>query len=101
MIGIEKNGDKAAWDHVLKKMCEYVGADFDKIDIKEEGWYEKYEWSEEQEDGFIEWLANEIRTNNKIRKGITTLSYRPTRAKAEAYASWFVAFCGWKTKKEV
>lgn len=86
--------------YVLKKMCSYVNVVFEDIDFNEDNWYWKYEWTKEQEQNFIEWLANEVKTNNGIRKEITTLPYRPSKTRCVAFANHFNLMFGWKTKIE-
>ena len=85
---------------VLEKMCTYVDANLDEIDLHEDGWYQQYEWSKEDEEDFTQWLVDKFRNNNNVRKDVTTLPYRPTIARAEMAASWFILYCGWKTKQE-
>ena len=41
----------------------------------------------------------EIRTNNNIRKELTTLPYRPTKKRVEKTVMWFNLMWGWKTKQ--
>jgi hypothetical protein len=84
--------------YVLKKMCLYVNVVFEEINFEEDNWYWKYEWTKEEEQDFIEWLANEIKSNNEIRKGLTRLPYRPSKARCSAFANHFNMMFGWKTK---
>ena len=83
---------------ILEKMCSYVDVNFEDIDYTEDNWYWEYEWTQEDEADFIEWLANEIKTNNKVRKEVSNLPYRPSMKKASAFASHFNMMFGWKTK---
>ena len=86
--------------YVLKKMCSYVNVVYEDIDFKENDWYLKYQWTHEEELDFIEWLANEVRTNNEIRKGLTRLPYRPSKTRCKEFADHFNLMFGWKTKIE-
>lgn len=84
--------------YVFTKMCEMVNVNYDDIDFSKDGWYSEYEWTKEQEQEFRDWLENEIRTNNKVRKELTTLPYRPTKKRVKDVVSWFNMMWGWKTK---
>ncbi len=86
--------------YVLEKMCSYVNVDYNDINFDENDWYLEYEWTKEQETNFINWLTNEIRINNKIRKGISKLKYRPSKKRATLFANYFNMMFGWKTKIE-
>lgn len=84
---------------VLIKMCTYVGVKYEDIDFKKENWYMEHTWTAEQEKDFCDWLINEIRTNNEIRKGITNLPYKPSKKRAKSAVMWFNLMWGWKTKE--
>jgi len=86
--------------YVFAKMCEMIDVDIEDIDFSKDGWYSEHEWTKEQEKEFCDWLVNEIRTNNKIRKEITTLPYRPTKKRVEKTVMWFNLMWGWKIKEE-
>jgi len=86
--------------YVLKKMCSYVNVKYEDIDFKKDNWYWEYEWTQEQEQDFIEWLSNEIKTNNKIRKDMSSLSYRPSKKRSNTFATHFNMMFGWKTKQK-
>lgn len=82
---------------ILKEMCKYVNADFDKIDFKEDNWYYKYWWSEKKEEEFKDWLVNYMYNNSKARKELMTI---PTKNKkhCQQFANGFILNYGWKTK---
>jgi hypothetical protein len=84
--------------YVFEKMCSYVNVNIDDVDFQKDGWYSEHTWTREQEKDFCDWLVNEIRTNNKVRKEITTLSYRPTKKSTEKAVMWFNFMWGWKIK---
>lgn len=84
--------------YVLKKMCSYVDADYDKIDFQEHNWYYKYTWSTIDEENFIDWLTYEVQKNNDVRKGLTSLPYRPGKKMARKFADHFNFMFGWKVK---
>lgn len=66
------------YDNVLiKKMLNVVGADQEKffydpeqpeIDFKSEGWFRLYNWSRAQENEFVEWMADLLYNDIKLRK---------------------------------
>jgi len=84
--------------YVFTKMCEMVNVKIEDIDFSKDGWYREHSWTREQEKEFCDWLINEIRTNNKVRKEITTLPYRPTKKRVQETVMWFNLMWGWKTK---
>lgn len=86
--------------YVLKKMCSYVNVEYEDIDFTKNNWYWEYEWTKEEETDFIEWLTNEIKTNNNIRKELSTLPYRPSKKRCNTFANHFNMMFGWKTKIE-
>lgn len=87
--------------YVFEKMCTYVNVNIEDIDFQDNNWYENYEWTENQQKDFTQWLAYQFRNNNNVRKDVTKLSYRPSKIRAESTANWFILYCGWKLKKEI
>ena len=84
--------------HVFTKMCEVVDVKLEDIDFSKDRWYVDHTWTSEQEQQFCNWLKNEIKTNNKVRKELTTLQYRPTKKQVADVVMWFNLMWGWKTK---
>ena len=54
---------------ILTEMCRRVGADYDKIDFKKEGWFRDYTWTEEEQEDFHQWLGNKLVEWKCTRKG--------------------------------
>ena len=52
---------------ILKKQCEVVGADFDKLDFisPESRWFMEYSWTKEQEEEFKKWLIDYMKALSK------------------------------------
>lgn len=81
---------------ILRKQCEFVGADFEKIfkhfieDKKmPKNWYLKYEWDIETENKFKDWLMKYL-----LKKRISII-----KIMAKKHADMW-AFCyGWKIKE--
>ncbi len=84
--------------HVFTKMCEMVNVKLKDVDFTKDGWYLEHTWTSEQEQEFCEWLKKEIKTNNEVRKELTTLPYRPTKKRVKETVMWFNLMWGWKTK---
>ena len=82
---------------ILKKMCEYVGADYDKIDFKKKLWFMEYEWSEEQEQEFIDWLTDYLYKNTEPRQHMMAFPMK-NKKQCQLAANEFVSNYGWKTK---
>ena len=53
---------------ILCEMYKRVGADFNEIELKD-NWFENYTWTEKQENDFIKWLADYLRTHQGARMG--------------------------------
>ena len=94
-------------DVILTKMFDIVNLDWSNPEVKKEyavfekgsQWYWKNEWTQEQERGFIEWLANYLYNSSGARK--TLMTYSPKNKKrCHDAALWFNFQYGWKTKKE-
>jgi hypothetical protein len=84
---------------VLSKMCTYIDIPFDDIDFEQRDWYLQHEWTEENQNDFVDWLTNQLQNNSKIRKDLTTMNHKPNEEYARTSAGWFILYCGWKTKK--
>ena len=80
---------------ILKKMCEMVGADYDKIDFKKDGWYWEYQWTKEQESEFQKWMVEHLNNNREARN---ILMYCPNKNKTRIKDSVkaFIWNFGWK-----
>lgn len=83
---------------ILQKMCEYVNVDIGDVDFDEKDWFLKHSWTQEQAEDFLNWLANEIRTNKQVREEIWDIFWKPSKSKAKKMASMFVFNYGWKLK---
>jgi len=85
--------------YVFTKMCSFVNVKFEDINFDNDGWYLEHTWTQKKEKEFCEWLINEIRTNNEVRKELTTLPYRPSKKRVESTVMWFNLMWGWKTEE--
>lgn len=72
-------------EEILKEMFIRVGADYNEELVQQEGWFQKYSWSKEEEEDYKEWLINYLVKNLKIPKTM-----------AEESSSWFLLDVGWK-----
>lgn len=80
---------------ILKHMCEVAGCDYDTIDFKSNDWYTTYTWSDEQQNEFVEWMIDYLKTSPIARKNLNILSSsKQTLRKASEF---FVSMYGWKT----
>lgn len=80
---------------ILKKMCEMVGADYDKLDFKKEGWYLKHTWTKDKEAEFQKWMVEYLNNNREARN---ILMYYPNKNKTRIKDSVkaFIWNFGWK-----
>lgn len=81
---------------VLKKMCNIVNADFNKIDFKKDRWYHEYSWTEKEEKNFRKWLSKFIYDNKKAREDLTHC--RKNQKDIKIFVNIFLFNYGWKTK---
>ena len=84
---------------ILKKMCKSVGVDFDKINFKEDKWYLRYTWHEEEEKRFILWMTSYLYNNIEARKEIMSSPIKRMKFCKKA-AEQFAWNYGWKVKTE-
>lgn len=75
-------------DTLFEELCNRVGADYNNISPQEEGWFDEYEWTEEEQGYFKKWLVNFFSKTLKMDK-----------KEAEATSKWFISTYGWKLKK--
>lgn len=54
---------------ILRKLCEMVGVILETINFSDPNWYELHTWSPEEEQEFINWLADFLVKHNYARKG--------------------------------
>ena len=83
---------------IMAKMCEYVGADPDEIEWKNEDdpYYMKHEWTPEQEQAFIDWFADYMYENKEVRDAIMAFP-RKTKKYCREVSEQFVYCHGWST----
>ncbi len=79
---------------ILNKMCEVVGAK--NIDFKEEGWFLKHEWTEEQEKEFSKWMQNYLYENKEARDEMMRISVKNKKI-IEKFVDQFLGNYGWRT----
>jgi hypothetical protein len=82
---------------VLKEMCKRVKAPYKDIDFQKENWFREYEWTEEQEKDFSNWMTDYLYTNKEARNEIS-YSYIKTKKELKKVADFFIMMYGWKIK---
>jgi len=82
---------------VLKKMCEFVGADFNEINFSDDFWYEKFFWTYNEENHFKEWLYKYLKNNNLARKELMKIPSKNSDL-IKKFIDDFVFEYGWKYK---
>lgn len=85
---------------LIRRMCEVINVDYDSIDFQEDGWYEKHTWTDEQENEYILWVAQELYNNADMRE---ELLEDPSQDIANCFeaAVHFVANFGWDTLGDI
>ena len=82
---------------VLTKMCNMVGADFNKINFNQRDWYYKYTWTQEQQDKFAGWLTKLLKTNKQARTQF--MKWPLMTSQIKELVDWFILDYGWKLKE--
>ena len=80
---------------ILTEMCKRVDVDYKAIDFNKKSWFWKHSWRQEEQDSFVEWLAEYLRNNKDARNVIMK---HPSKKKKETVetARSFVWNYGWK-----
>jgi len=80
---------------ILKKQCKMVGADFDKIDFEKNDWYWSYEWKEDKQEKFRQWIISYMKTNKEARHSLMRIPSNNPRF-IEKFANGLIFQYGWK-----
>jgi hypothetical protein len=84
-------------EKIMTKMCEVVGAKWEETNPKEEGWFLKYSWTEEEESMFKEWFVDYLYKSNAARKEILNHNTKSKKLITKAVSEFLFNY-GWKTK---
>ena len=82
---------------ILKKQCELVGADYDKIDFKKNNWWMEYEWDEDTRNEFLAWMRDYLYENKEARQEIMMFTRKNKKNCLRAAQEWDFMY-GWKMK---
>jgi len=82
-------------EKIIRKMCNVVGADINKIDFTKPDWYTKYKWSEEEQEKFTTWLSEYLYDNSEARKELMAMPIKDKKTTNGA-ARIFMLNYGWK-----
>jgi len=83
---------------IFTEMCNRVDADYDSIDFQKEDWYYQYEWTQEEENSFIEWVADYLYNNSEARKILYGIHIKNKKLCKKA-AEGLIFYC-WKIKNK-
>jgi hypothetical protein len=86
---------KKQYTKVLIKMCKMAGLEFDSVDFKEDKWYTKHEWTQEQQNKFMDWLYDRLMKDRPMRKGLMAYPVANKHSCLMAAQS-FISNFGWK-----
>ena len=84
---------------VLIEMCRRVGAEFDDVNFREDGWFRRHAWTQAEQDDFKEWLAGILYTVASARRELLEYSSRRSKRHARKAADEFVFQYGWVMKE--
>lgn len=85
---------------VLEEMFKRVGDTYLPSKTEGDEWYLKHEWTEKEQEDFMEWLTNYLMTNKEARHELLSFPIR-NKKRCQQAASWFNLMYGWKTTKSV
>jgi hypothetical protein len=87
---------------ILKEMFSRVNAPVDNIDefTKQPTWFLTYEWTKEQQDGFVSWLENYLKNNKQTFVTLTRRMLSNNKKNRLKIANEFVWNYGWKEVKQ-
>ena len=84
--------------HIMKEMCNRVGADYNTINFSESCWFDKYEWTKQEHDDFVDWLSDYLIKNKEARIGILNID-SPSKKMVNDFCKMFALNYGWKFKE--
>jgi hypothetical protein len=82
---------------ILFKMCDMVGADTSKVDVKKDDWFLEYEWTVHEQETFIKWVVDYFKKNKKAWKELSNIEVRNVKY-YKRWAEAFVSNYGWKIR---
>ena len=82
---------------ILREMCCWVGADYDKIDFKSPDWFLQHCWTQAKEDNFVQWMMYYLYKNIEARFEIMRCPRKHKESCLKA-AKEFIWIYGWKNK---
>ncbi len=82
---------------IMSKMCSYVGVKVEDINLKDENWFLKHEWTGKQEDEFLEWMIDYLIKHPKAQRELYGSAGNKTLNTKRA--AIFIFAYGWKTQK--
>ena len=85
-------------ENIFAVQCRLVGADYNKVDRTKEKWYLEYEWDQEVDTRFRDWVADYI---HKLPEAQWELYERRYMRKEDCVkaADMFLLNYGWKLKR--
>jgi len=86
-------------ENIFAVMCRLVGADYNTVDRTKEDWYLEYQWDEETEKQFSDWMVDYL---HKLPQAQSELYGRRYMKKYECKSAvqMFLLSYGWKTKQD-
>jgi len=83
---------------ILNTMCMMANANYNDIDMQEDGWYFKHTWSEETEKEFKTWMINYIHKLKPAQRELYGRSYMK-KDDCEKAVDMFMLSYGWCNKQ--
>jgi len=89
--------NKKHFDKIMSEMCSRVGANWEVVNPKESGWFQKHNWSEAEQESFKEWMVNYLYNSGEARKEVLTFNVK-NKALIRKAVDKFLFCYGWSVK---
>lgn len=83
---------------ILREMCNRVNAKISYMDF-EDGWYNEYEWTEEERKEFKEWMTEYLCKNAEARNELMFFPSKDPKILSK-FCNMFVFNYGWRLKDD-
>ena len=84
-------------ENIFAVMCRLVEADYNTVDRTKEDWYLEYQWDEETEKQFSDWMIDYLHKLPQVQSELYDRRYMK-KHECKSAVQMFVLNYGWKTK---
>tara|TARA_B100001123_G_C15051687_1_gene923840 strand:+ start:628 stop:927 length:300 start_codon:yes stop_codon:yes gene_type:complete len=84
-------------ENIFAVQCRLVGADYNSVDRTKQDWYLEYQWDEETEKQFEDWMTDYLHKLPKAQLELYNRKYMRKDECREAVKMFLLSY-GWKMK---